>query len=533
MIRIISFLLISTVCFAQKPVFVTAKATNATVYSQGVELTHKFDAKLLKGTSEIVVKNVAEQLNENTIQIAVPDGVTILSTQFTTNYISEYDIDDSNPQIKQVKDSIDLFSNKLTQLKNEANSIKETIKLLDNNKTVYGTNAGLNIQDLKTMVEYYKTKRTDLSNELNLVEKKQEEISKQLTTLNAKLDWRKKNDVDFSNGKLILQVMSDHAKNANFKISYLSNYASWSPFYDLKAKNTSAPINLIYKAQIKQHTGLDWEKINLTLSSGLPNQNNEAPILNAWFLGFHEYVSVGYANVLSNTVNRKEKKEYASAVETINEEGLDDYVEVSQNQLNVSFDIDVPYNILSNNKAHSVALKNLSLAANYNHYSVPKLDTNTYLLAFIEDYSQYNLLPGQANVIFEGMYVGKTYINPNKTDESLRLSLGKDKNVSVKREKVVDKSGTKFLSSYKKQTFTFDLIVKNNKNEKIELILKDQFPLSTDESIELEWLDKSGGEVNKETGVITWNLSLKPNESIKKRIQYTVKYPKKKNIGNL
>jgi hypothetical protein len=37
----------------------------------------------------------------------------------------------------------------------------------------------------------------------------------------------------------------------------------------------------------------------------------------------------------------------------------------------------------------------------------------------------------------------------------------------------------------------------------------------------------------KETGILTWNLKLNPNETKKVRISYKVKYPKDKTIDNL
>lgn len=160
-------------------------------------------------------------------------------------------------------------------------------------------------------------------------------------------------------------------------------------------------------------------------------------------------------------------------------------------------------------------MKSLQLPAVFSHYSVPKLDQNVYLLSEISDYSRFNLLPGEANVIFEEMYVGKTFIDPRQTSDSLKLSLGKDRKVTVNREKVADMSGTKFLSSKKEQTFTYDITVRNNKKEKISLLLKDQFPVSTDESMEIEWLEHSNGQVNKETGIVNWYLKLDPGESVK------------------
>ena len=143
------------------------------------------------------------------------------------------------------------------------------------------------------------------------------------------------------------------------------------------------------------------------------------------------------------------------------------------------------------------------------------------------------LVQGQANIIFEGMYVGKTNINPNQVSDTLSLSMGRDKKIAIKREKVVDKSGTKFLSSKKEQTFTFDITVRNNKKEAIELLLKDQYPLSPDKEIEIELLESDKALVNTETGVLTWNLNMKPLETKKIRISYKVRYPKDKVIDNL
>ena len=164
---------------------------------------------------------------------------------------------------------------------------------------------------------------------------------------------------------------------------------------------------------------------------------------------------------------------------------------------------------------------------------VPRVEKEAFLLAEINEYSKYNLLPGEANIIFEGLYVGKTMINPNQTSDTLNLSMGRDKKISIKREKVVDKSGTRFLSSKKEQTFTYDITVRNNKKEAINMLLKDQYPLSTDKEIEIEILEISSATANKETGVLTWELKLAPNETKKIRISYKVRYPKDKVIDNL
>ena len=600
--------LMSTFALAQKPIFTTAKVKAATVYFNAAELSQTTSVNLPVGTSEIVVKNVADYLNESTVQIGAPNSVTVLSVQFTQNYISEYEIDEANPVIKKVRDSITWTQKEIKKIQIDTYSNQQTIALLDANQNVGGANSGLNVTELMKLVDFYKSKRAELDNAVVSLQEKETKLNLKLKNLNDKLEINTQKEEKNSKGKLIIQVMNEIAGVVNLDINYITNNASWTPFYDLRAENITSPINMMYKAQVVQNSGIDWKKINLTLSSGNPNQNNQAPILSSWFLRYQNLKN-GYsyregdvnAPVLNSlqgqvlgldikqssgqpgskdkvvirgagsldkkssplyiidgvpasaetfyqlppeTIQKMDVLKDASATALYGSRGsggvilittkkMDDYTEINENQLNVSFDIDIPYDVLSNGKPHSVALKEIKLPATYNYYAAPRVEKEAFLLAKINDYSKYNLLPGEANIIFEGLYVGKTFINTNQTSDTLSLSMGRDKKISIKREKVVDKSGTRFLSSKKEQTFTYDITVRNNKKEAADVTLKDQYPLSTDKEVEIEVLDTNGAVANKETGILTWELKLAPNETKKIRFSYKVKYPKDKIIYNL
>lgn len=529
--------LVSAFAFAQKPIFVSAKVKAATVYFNSAEISQTTSAILPKGTSEIVIKNVSDYVNENTIQIGAPSTVTVLSVQFTNNYISEYELDETNPAIKKVRDSINLVKKEIQKVGIQKVSNTKTIELLDKNQQVSGVNSGLNMVDLMKMVDYYNLKRTEISNTLTSLDEKSTKLNALLVKLNSKLEINTSKEDKTSKGKIIIQVMNEIAGNVDFGINYISGAATWKPFYDLRSNSVAEPINMMYKGQIIQNTGIDWKKVKLTLSSGNPNQNNQAPTVNPWFLRYQdtqlqvESVGNGSASLQEVVVvgyGKQKRKDLSGAVSSIS-----NYTTINENQLNISFDIDIPYDILSNGKAHSVSLKEIKIPATFKYYAAPRVEKEAFLMAEIVDYSKYNLLNGEANIIFEGMYVGKTNINPNQTSDTLSLIMGRDKNISIKREKVADKSGTKFLSSKKEQNFTYDITVRNNKKEAAQILLKDQYPLSTDKEIEIELTQSDGAKVNSETGILAWDLNLKSNETKKIRISYKVRYPKDKVINNL
>ncbi|MFP5439766.1 MAG: DUF4139 domain-containing protein [Bacteroidia bacterium] len=526
---------------AQKPVYTSAKVSAATVYFNAAELTQTANATLPLGTSEIVVKNVAEHIYESTVQIGAPASVTVLSVQFTRNYAGDQPVaQPESAAVKKMRDSINILQGELDRLVTQRNNDQKTLDLLDKNQQVAGQNTGLSVTDLVKLVDYYRAKRNEITANQLTLSARERKIGERMTAINTKIsEATAPKDTDAYKGKLVIQVMCDVAGTYPLEINYLTQGASWSPYYDLRADTSSGPISMMYKAQVTQNTGIDWKQVKLTLSSGTPNQSSQIPILVAWLLRYGTpYVPYANSNLMLNTY-----KPQAEMDKSLNEvvvvgygtkkKDLSDYTTVNDNQMNVSFVIDVPYDILSNGKVHSVRMKEIKLPASYRHYSVPKMEQEAFLMAEVTDYGKYNLLPGEANIIFDGMYIGKTNIIPNQTGDTLNLSMGRDKRISIKREKVADKSGTKFLSSYKEQTFTYETTIRNNKKEAINLMLKDQYPVSTDQEIEVTLLKDEGAKANAETGVLTWELKLNPGETKKIRISYKVKYPKNKVIANL
>lgn len=539
-------LLTGTVAFAQKPVFTSAKVTAATVYYSNAELTQTTTVNLPAGTSEIVVKNVADYINENTVQIGAPDDLTVLSVQFTRDYISEYETDESSPVLKKVRDSIILVQKAIEKVSGEKYNESKTIELLDSNRQVAGQNSGLSVAELIKLTDYYKAKRNELNANYNALNDKEKKLNELLNKLNTRLTTNTQQEEKTSRGKLVIQVMNAQAGAVPLEIKYLTEGAGWVPFYDLRADNTSGPINMMYKARVQQSTGIDWKKVKLRLSSGSPNQSSQAPELSTWFLQLQQPPVVynttnalqGYVAGVQIDDRSKELDEvvvvgYGSQKRKDITGSVSRVTTINENQLNVSFDIDIPYDIASNGKAHSVSLKDIKLPATYHHYAVPRAEKEAFLLAEIVDYGKYNLLPGEANIIFDGMYIGKTTILPNQTGDTLNLNMGRDKKVSITREKVADKSGTKFLSNYKEQTFTYETTIRNNKKESVSLQLKDLYPVSTDKEIEITLLKDDGAKVNTETGIMTWELKLNPGETKKIRISYKVRYPKDRLIPNL
>jgi hypothetical protein len=201
-----------------------------------------------------------------------------------------------------------------------------------------------------------------------------------------------------------------------------------------------------------------------------------------------------------------------------------------ENQTNIEFNIAIPYSVPSDGKQYTVEINQLDIPAIYQYAVAPKLSADVFLTAKLTDWNKYNFLSGEANLFFEGTFIGKSLINTDATTDTLNLSLGADKNIVVTRTSLKDLSERQSLGSNKKETRDWQIEARNRKNQPINLLVEDQVPVSQNSSIEVEIQELSGGQLDKLTGKVTWKMTLKPDDDRKLELKYLVKYPKNQSV---
>lgn len=204
---------------------------------------------------------------------------------------------------------------------------------------------------------------------------------------------------------------------------------------------------------------------------------------------------------------------------------------VQQRATTFEFEIDVKYDIPSDGKYHMVGIKEVELPATYTYYATPKLDLDAFLFAKVTGWEDEQLVDGTANIFFENTNVGETQLNLQQVSDTIDLSLGRDKDVVVTREKRKDYTTKQFIGNKKTETITWDLAVRNNKSQAITLKLYDQIPVSQQQEVEVTLEEESGSpDLNADKGILTWDFELAPASDEKVFFQYSVKYPKNRRI---
>lgn len=199
-------------------------------------------------------------------------------------------------------------------------------------------------------------------------------------------------------------------------------------------------------------------------------------------------------------------------------------------QFGYEFDIKQPLTLSSDGKTTTTEIARYQLPATYQYLGIPRADKDAFLIADATDWLQHSLLEGEANVYFENSFIGKTILDPTVANDTLHFSLGRDNGIRIQRTKVSARSTRRLLASSQEQNMTWRITVKNSRQEAVSLTLQDQIPVSENSNITVTTEELSGGQLDKSTGIVVWQLQLQPNEQREFIIQYRVKYPKSRHL---
>ena len=534
---IIPLFLCLTIFGQQNQIQTDSKITRVTVFLSGAQVTREASVSVPAGSRTIVFENLTQYINKSSLQIkANNDAITILSVGHKVNYLKSHENDQ---RIAVLKDSLEKIRFKLDIRNSHEIVYKEEKNMLLANKSIAGEQNGVDIEDLMEMADFYRERLQEIETKLLDITTSKKKLNKIISRLNKELKNANSPQGKYTSD-VIVKVAAKTKSTSKFELSYITNNASWSPKYDIRTKDINEPIALTYKAEVAQNTGFDWEKVNITLSTGNPAINNTQPVMNPWYLAYY--------NEYKRKKNRsKSNQQYAQAyakpqAATNNYDGdtysdlnetAADFTYVTQSNVNTTFNIALPYTIKSNGESELIEIQNYDLPVGYQYFSAPKTDKDAFLLANIIEWGDYYLLPGYANVYFEGTYIGESYLNTNTTDDTLAVSMGRDKGIVITREKIKDFCKNARFAGKKKSTRGYEIKVRNNKVKAIEIDVVDQIPLSKIKEIEVEVLENSSAEYDETTGKLIWKLTIQPGETAEVSFKFQVKYPKDKNLSNL
>ncbi len=432
--KIILLCLITNLSFGQavKEQLADSKIEKVTVFLSGASVVRSAKVAVSSGKTEIRFNRITPDLDVNSIQVKSEGDVAIQSVTHEKDFLgakpSITEITKLETQRETIQDKIAIDKSLLTVYKREE-------EMLIKNQLIVGQNTGLKAMDLKESVDFQRLRMTEVlakQLELDKIIKKAEIEASKITNQIAQITGNRGEETSV----VVVTVLSNNPTNVNFTLSYFVANTNWTPSYDLRVKDISKPLNLTFKANINQNSGEDWKDVKLSLSTGEPRKQGNAPVLNTWYLkeqiALQQRMQQKVMGVMSYEKNGGESVAIGQDTNALNEVVTVGYGNVQTNyqQTAKSFDLPEPYSIKDGSENFQVELKPLEIPATYEYYVAPKYDKDAFLTAKIVDWEQYDLMAGTMKLYFEDTYLGDSYLNVNSQD-TLSISLGRDKGVVV------------------------------------------------------------------------------------------------------
>lgn len=514
------------------PVLHPLKLNQATVFLRGAELTNSATVNLPQGESQIIFTHVADHIDQKSLSISLDnDDVLIRSIDVQTVAVDPV----YSGEAANLKAQIEAITTQIAELNIKIKVGDDQLALLKDQR-FFGETTALSLEQSASKLEFIRKQMSTILGE-NLAYQQQIEA---LTEKQGLLQTQFEENIPSNIGEqtqIVLNIETPKNLTSNMQVSYVTPDAGWSPSYDIRAKSIDKPINITYKADVIQNTGLDWDKVKLTLSSANPTRNITPPFLTPWLLSIYDEYNQSYANnKMSASMDMAMPAAPVAEISAVKKRSPDmaNYVSTNTNGVNLSYDIALPFSLASTPKAKSITIKQADVDAKYRYTSTPKIAEEVYLQGQIDDWDRLNLLNGPANIYFMNSYVGNFYVNSNQLTETLDIPFGVDDNIQISRVNNASvRNKPSFMGSSVEQKESFLIKVRNTRNNDIKLSVYDQLPISRDTDIKVLNPEFTGGKLDEKENKIEWDLTLKPQEAVELPLSYTLKYPKNKQINGL
>ncbi|MBD2358807.1 mucoidy inhibitor MuiA family protein [Tolypothrix sp. FACHB-123] len=508
-----------------------------TVYSDRALVTRQARVSLTGEEKELVLTSLPVTLETDSVRVSGKGtvGVRLLGVSSDRIYTT-----------KPVGERIAQLTRQIQQLETEQRHLQAQIDALALQSSFI---AGLREKIEEPFAQSLSRKNLSLSETLDFInflgsqygeyaiasgecKTQQDELKKQLQVLRTSLQ-KIQTPHPQESASLIIAVEVAGAGDFELEVSYVVNRASWTPFYDLRLSNTSNIVNLTYLAEVTQSTGEDWLGVDLTLSTAKPGLGTLPPRLEPWYINAHSLPPVEFMSrratqmpMMAQAATRgiEEAEEEVTQESPIEAEIV--AAEVSQAGSVVTFKLNGNGNIPSDGAPHKTTIFNDDYPSSCDYIAIPRLVTFAYLQAKVKNsVNGATLLPGKANVFRDNMFVGTNNLGHIAPGQEFKINLGIDEGLKIERDLVTRQVDKKMMSSQRRITYGYRLIITNLLDKEARLILTEQLPVSRNEQLKIR-LTRTNPQIQLgEMGMLEWDLTLLAEEKREINYQFTVEYP--------
>lgn len=495
--------------------------SSVTVYESGAKVERSGAVRLNnQGMKTVRIGGLAEHVDEAMLQLNLDEGWSLVSHVFAVTTIPAQKVEAEKEQ-GLIKDEIS--RNRQTHSLRDALKVayEEELAMIRANRSVSGGELLL-VEDLREHADFWRERVKELQYKMLELRMEMETLDENLAALEQRhADWQAK--ANEREGQLTLRFAGPPNGVSTIRMSYVVAKALWRAVYDAEVDENGA-ISMRRFALVEQNTGNDWVDVPLTFLVGNPLESIAPPV----------------------PVQKRLTLTRSASTDTYSweqSEQMDDFEDVEAKAMNAqafagplerySF---IPANsvdILGNGTRERVYIEDIQLEGDLSHLLLPAYADESYQLVNSGEWPASNLLPGPVQVLTDGVYRGSYFMRLPAPGDTLQIPLGQDSRVRSTRQRLLDQCSSSVLGGTRKTAQMFEIRLENQHNRSIIVRVEDGFPVSNSSDIQVEPLSLGGGDWDRNTGSLTWDLTLAAGETRTLMFGFEVTYPKKRALQGL
>ena len=340
-----------------------------------------------------------------------------------------------------------------------------------------------------------------------------------------------------------IRVRAASAGLMSFDVSYLVYNAGWAPRYDARVDTEAAKVQLSQQAQVRQWSGEEWAGMQLTVSTARPSAAvalpDEAPV---WYLEQRPpmqprvFASAMRAPRAKGSGDESAPFAAMAGMTLEQQDAVADMAMVNADFENAGaaqiFRVAGEIRIPSDGQPHTVGIGDDELPARLEYVADPSVAEGAHLRAVTLNATGHALPAGPLHVFHSGAagdeYVGETTLAATAEGAQLKLYLGVNDNITVKRELVERDTdrGSLLQGGMRRTTVGYRVTLANRTDAPQRVILQDRLPISKHERIKVKPLELRPQPTSQtKLDQLTWELQLAPGEERKIEWRFLVESP--------
>ena len=256
------------------PKIAKSKIDRVTVYPNSALVTREVEVPDGEGLIELTVTPMPDRIVPSTMYSEAGDGLRVLTTRFTTRQVLE----DTSEERRKLEAEMEKFQVSATKIESDIVSLQKNMDLLTSWRAVtQNKEAHRRRGHRHDQVRHGAAHRKGQGDRGRAGAEAAQRAS---SSISSSERWASS---AAARGKMerdaIVVVDREAGKGGKIRLNYLVSSVTWRPEYKVRAGKVSEDVQVDYLANLKQHSGEDWNQVKMTLSTAQPMLNASPPEL--------------------------------------------------------------------------------------------------------------------------------------------------------------------------------------------------------------------------------------------------------------